>query len=362
MTRPIDVTARESRLAQAGAAGFSLVELLVALVVGLFVTGAVYGLILGGSNAFTREPERADRQQNIRIAMDAMQRDIAMAGSGPAAWMQAFTIGDGPAQGAPLLNGRGPIGPLVATRGNSDVLEMLSAAPECSEVRARIGDNNWTLAATIGVDRNLPSCFTLPAVVLGRTNNTAGSTSLRLACAPAAIAPAGITFAPGGAPGTNWATWNFFGGNVVDGTEVTQGQIVRYWIANDPVDNVPSLFRSTVGAAGNTIDAACGQAPVVRDQIVARGIEDLQVTYVRADGVRLDSPPAVDWVTPNFNTLTTQVEVTLVARVMTANHQGSTVAPNNPAAFVRGTMTSTTAVRSALLTLRDNAAGGQVWK
>lgn len=349
------------RPARASEAGFSLVELLVALVVGLFVTGAVYGLILGGSNAFTREPERADRQQNIRIAMDSIQRDISTAGTGPAGWMQTFTIGDGAAQGAPLLNGRGPIGPLFATRGNSDVLEMLGAVPECTEVRAQLGQTNWSIAAGITLDRALPSCFVLPAVVFGRVNNAAGSTALRVGCGLNGAAPAGIQFAAV-VPGTNWASWTFHGGTVTDPTDVMVGQIVRYWIANDPVDGVPSLFRSTVGTAGNTIDAACGQAAVVRDQIVARGIEDMQVVYVRADGARLDSPPAVDWVTPNFNTLTTQVEVTLVARVMTANHQGSTVAPNNPRAFVRGTMISTTAVRSALLTLRDNAAGAQVWK
>jgi prepilin-type N-terminal cleavage/methylation domain-containing protein len=352
----------DARSAPVGSAGFSLVELLVALVVGLFVTGAVYGLILGGSNAFTREPERADRQQNVRIAMDSIQRDISSAGTGAAPWVQAFTVGDGPAQGAPLLNGRGPAGPLVATRGNSDVLEMLSAVPECTEVRANAGQPSWTAVGNIAVDRNLPSCFTLPAIVLGTSSTNPARAALRVACGPGPGVPAGILFAPGGAPGTNWATWSFFGGNVADRTNVWAGQLVRYWIANDPLDGVPSLFRSTVGAAGNTIDGACGRPPIVRDQIVARGIEDMQIVYVRADGNRFDSAPAVDWITPNFNTLTTQVEVTLVARVMTANHQGSTVAPNDPRAFVRGTMTSTTAVRAALLTLRDNAAGGQVWK
>ena len=62
-------------------AGFSLVELLVAMTVTLIITGAVFGLLSGGQNAFRREPERTDRQQNIRMAMDLIMRDIATAGA-----------------------------------------------------------------------------------------------------------------------------------------------------------------------------------------------------------------------------------------------------------------------------------------
>ena len=46
--------------------GFSLVELMVAMTVTLIVSGAIYGLLTSGSSAFRREPEVADRQQNIR--------------------------------------------------------------------------------------------------------------------------------------------------------------------------------------------------------------------------------------------------------------------------------------------------------
>ena len=46
-----------------GQSGFSLIELIIAMAVTLAVTGAVYGLMSGGNNAFRREPELTERQR-----------------------------------------------------------------------------------------------------------------------------------------------------------------------------------------------------------------------------------------------------------------------------------------------------------
>ena len=79
--------------------GFSLVELMVAMTVTLIVSGAIYGLLTSGGNAFRREPELADRQQNIRTAMDLVSRDVFNAGAALPTFAQAFTRTD-PAGGA----------------------------------------------------------------------------------------------------------------------------------------------------------------------------------------------------------------------------------------------------------------------
>ena len=87
------------RASNKGELGFSMVELMVAMVVTLVVSGAIFGLLTVGGNAFRREPEVADRQQNIRIAMDAIFRDIQNAGSGMPLVSQAFTHTDAPLGG-----------------------------------------------------------------------------------------------------------------------------------------------------------------------------------------------------------------------------------------------------------------------
>jgi prepilin-type N-terminal cleavage/methylation domain-containing protein len=45
--------------------GFSLIELMVAMVVTLIISGAVFQLVTAGQSAFKKEPAVADRQQNI---------------------------------------------------------------------------------------------------------------------------------------------------------------------------------------------------------------------------------------------------------------------------------------------------------
>jgi prepilin-type N-terminal cleavage/methylation domain-containing protein len=97
--------------------GFSLVELMIALTVTLIVSGAIYGLLTSGSAAFRREPELADRQQNIRVAMDVIARDVFNAGAALPTFSQVFTVEDsagGSCTGAQGVNGCGDPGALGA--------------------------------------------------------------------------------------------------------------------------------------------------------------------------------------------------------------------------------------------------------
>jgi type II secretory pathway pseudopilin PulG len=60
-------------------AGFSLVEVVVALGVTLAVTAAIFDLVAQSRRTFDVEPEAADSRQRLRVAIDAMQRDLLMA-------------------------------------------------------------------------------------------------------------------------------------------------------------------------------------------------------------------------------------------------------------------------------------------
>src|SRR6185503_2584377 len=81
--------------------GFSLLELMVAMVITLVITGAMYGLIVSGQGSFRREPALSDRQQQIRVAMSRIEEDILKAGMGLGPTVQAF---------AENKNGLGPLG------------------------------------------------------------------------------------------------------------------------------------------------------------------------------------------------------------------------------------------------------------
>lgn len=66
-----------------GSCGFTLLELLTSLVVGIIVLGAMYSLVIIQSKHFTTQEQIAEMQQIARTTMDAMVREITMAGFDP---------------------------------------------------------------------------------------------------------------------------------------------------------------------------------------------------------------------------------------------------------------------------------------
>ena len=63
--------------------GFTIVELLVAMVVALLAMGAIYSTFLNQYRAYRTQEETAEMQQNLRAAMLYMEREIRMAGCDP---------------------------------------------------------------------------------------------------------------------------------------------------------------------------------------------------------------------------------------------------------------------------------------
>ncbi len=74
------------------ARGFSLVELLVALTIAVLVTSAVFSMLDPAGGAFQTQPERADVEQRLRAAVDAVARDLTVAGSVPALASEARAV------------------------------------------------------------------------------------------------------------------------------------------------------------------------------------------------------------------------------------------------------------------------------
>jgi hypothetical protein len=70
------------RVRAAEAVGFSLLELLIATMVLLVVTGGALRLISPAGNAFAAQPEAADLQQRLRVGVDSLRHELLMAGAG----------------------------------------------------------------------------------------------------------------------------------------------------------------------------------------------------------------------------------------------------------------------------------------
>jgi prepilin-type N-terminal cleavage/methylation domain-containing protein len=327
--------------ADTGQSGFSMIELVIAMTVTLIISAAIFELISAGGTAFRREPALADRQQSIRVAMDIIAQDVYQAGYALPQFAQAFTDG---------LDGIGPMGPGGA---NTDELEIF-AASECPVLS--VCDASGVQATTF---QELSPCYQFPALVILGDNSCWG---MRFAEKPGAGASAScgkggknghVVFPPGQAPLVNppggfksWAPdW------------MLVGQAIRYRI-NIDADGIPNLERSTAG--GQNLPGPGGGTSSW--QIIAGGVEDLQVEYLNATGWQ-DQPGTTTCasqttacgdtcqaVASDYDTLIRRVRVRLSARALAANLQGQTTSAVGNAP--RGQLVTEVAPRPALATFR----------
>src|SRR5215468_595764 len=65
-------------------AGFSLVEMLVAVAISAATFGVLFQVAARSQRVARALPEAADVQQRIRVAVDMLRRDLLAAGAGPA--------------------------------------------------------------------------------------------------------------------------------------------------------------------------------------------------------------------------------------------------------------------------------------
>lgn len=66
-----------------GQSGFTMVEILVALVLSLLLLTGVYNVFISQQKAYTVEDQLTELMQNVRVGMDFIMRDLRMAGYDP---------------------------------------------------------------------------------------------------------------------------------------------------------------------------------------------------------------------------------------------------------------------------------------
>jgi len=87
------MTRTSTRTSTHSAAGFSLIEVLVATAIMLTVTGAIFTVLNPTGSMFQAQPEVVDMQQRLRIGVDTLTRDLIMAGAGAYSGSQSGSLG-----------------------------------------------------------------------------------------------------------------------------------------------------------------------------------------------------------------------------------------------------------------------------
>jgi prepilin-type N-terminal cleavage/methylation domain-containing protein len=242
------------RSSRSRAAGFSLVELMVALAVGGLLLLAVTQILLRLEGSWDRSQARATAERNTRGAMYMMIRDIRMAGTGYG--------------GRPLATGGVPgnrLYPVIPAHGtDSDTLHIVAGLGGVQSTTTQVVGSPSDLifvadasgfavgdfiALTNGVDVNL---FRV-------TGATAATGQLEHSTDSSYNDPTGHT---------TWPTAGY-----PSGSRVVQVQLISYWLDSSTPQR-PLLRRINDGT------------PIP----VASGVDHLEVRYRMTDGSLSSSP------------------------------------------------------------------------
>lgn len=348
--------------------GFSLLELMMAMVVTLVITGAMYGLVLSGQGSFQREPAITDRQQQIRLAITRLQEDIILAGQGLGHTVQAFSEN---------MNNVGIVGVRVAGDpafggGNTDHIEIRAKTSDCPSVR--VDPTNPRNGANYNAIDGWPACYPEPGWVLaffpdgnakwgwGHNQHAGGNQKFNFPPGqqPAESQMVGVqnlscsldlAVTGGVCPPGNQGEAIFF----------MQMDRIRYQVAID-TDGIPSLFRSTNAGFDQTTENFTAP-PSSAWQQLARGIEDMQIRY-RVQAGWVDSAPTILPLSASpYDNVVREVEITLWARTLNvARLQGETTAAGNGVTAVRAFLTTSIAPRAAQDALQNETDPAKRWQ
>ena len=271
--------------------GVTLIELLIALTSAVIVCAAGYSLFTKEFNFSVLQTRTTQMQQDVRSGLEIMTREIRAAGFGV-------------------------IEPLTGT------LQPTAATP------IQPGDNvdpdPW--GVTNQLDR---ITVTGGYYALGTLNATPapGATTVIVALLPGVKFPSGLNPV---APNQPVTIEGAYYGQVV--TSALAGNLLTLNLnnpmpSNRPFSTLDNVFLVQSVTYHVAVPAGGGEPVLYRndgsgDQVIASGIEDLQITYLMSDGSTQNNPPAI--VLPPAGVQIMSVRVALVARAIDPNTSATT--------------------------------------
>ena len=259
--------------------GFSLVELMVAITIALIIVGAIGYFYLGTRQAYRSTDNLSQLQENQRVALDVIARDIRMAGylgCVNIAGSQINVIANSPPSITPSTmaqiykNGAGWTNPTAIAR-----------VPLTDVIEVRFADKSVNVQSLMTSINAQLKIFSNPA------NFAANDVLMVSDCSSTDIFRATAVGSSGGfvtiAHGSSTNSANFFGvapAYKLYGTNATVMAFhdVSYFIGTNPTTGNKELYRFDAGIAAATPEA------------IAENVENMQARY----GLDTNSDGAVD--------------------------------------------------------------------
>ncbi len=243
--------------------GVTLIELLIALVISAVLVAGLYRTFVHQQKSYATQEQVADMQQNVRVAINRMIREIRMAGFGGKnenlnGSNDIITVFGNVNGFANIINAVDN-SPRADNIGNSDEITVVGAYTQVGTIDADVNAGSDKVKISYFGNTKFDDVKTKYMCINGRYNYEVvpgpGNT----------ISFAKTATNPSGTLNENHAT----------GEPIFLVRAVQYGLRKD-ADGVPVLFRNQNTGGGR--------------QTVAEYIEDLQFRYVLADTTEVDVP------------------------------------------------------------------------
>lgn len=263
------------------ALGFSLIELMVAMVLGLLVVGAAIGIFLSNRQTYVATESLGRVQEGVRTAFELMSRDLREAAGNPCVnnlpianvlnnsttnwwsdlnqWGQAFQGYAADATVTGLTTGTGSAQRVV----NTEVVQLFTANDNVATIAA-----HNTGGATFTVNN---AAHGLVVGDLAVVCNARQASVFQVSSVAGAVIGHGVGGSPGNCTSRLGVPMNCAAGTIfaytASNSVVVRLRASRWYIGNG--SNGPALYQQVATTAGT-----------VTSQEVADGIEDLSVLYL----------------------------------------------------------------------------------
>lgn len=318
-------------------AGFSLIELMIAMLLGLLVVAAAGGVFISNKRIYTATETLGRIQENTRVGFELMSRDLREAGGNPcssasvivnqmssggndwwADWGNGIQGYDGDDAMSGSVAGMGVFGTGVGQRvAGTDAVEINSALGGGIRVVDHATPSAVVEVSSQGdiVDNdvlvicNMDYAFIFQVTQLPGANKIQHNSGTSLNCAQefqfdepctgsGASGAFGYCFVPGATPSAQCV------GSSTSPAYVARVGSLRWFVGNNARGGT-SLYRATVTNRSNTVNP-----DTLLDNIeVVEGVEDMTVTYLEQGEDAYTGPAGVaDW----SRVIATRIELVMV--------------------------------------------------
>ena len=232
---------RSTKTIRRGERGFTIIEMLIATAIMMVVTGATFQLMDPAQGLFASQPELSDMNQRLRVGVEAMHKDLLMAGAGTFNGSKAGSLNYYFAAVLPFR--RGPTAPDIMQKHYTDRMSLIYVPATPTQTTLKTTMSLTTSNVVANVEAGCPASdatnacgFKVGTMALIFDDTGAYDVFRVSTVTSAAGPPATVTLA-------HASPFTTFSKKYAAGAYISEVVALTYWLKTDTTNEVYQLMK-----------------------------------------------------------------------------------------------------------------------